>query len=134
MSPVAEDLARLVRQGREDLKPSLRECRDLLGFGHGCAWDLVANTPTRSGMDSLMFAPICIQRDPTTENLEAGRGDNADLIYHTDGRTRWFDAVSKIRRGYHLRSWKLLSKMKEDFSWNDDLRVLSQDPEFTERH
>jgi len=134
-SPVAEDLARLVRQGREDLKPSLRECRDLLGF-----W-----TRMRLGLGSEYadekwngLADVCANLYPAgpddREIWKRAGGDNADLIYHTDGRTRWFDAVSKIRRGYHLRSWKLLSKMKEDFSWNDDLRVLSQDPEFTERH
>jgi hypothetical protein len=134
-STVAEDLARLVREGREDLKPSLRECRDLLGF-----W-----TRMRLGIGSESadekwngLADVCANLYPAgpddREIWKRAGGDNADLIYHTDGRTRWFDAVSKIRRGYHLRSWNLLSKMKEDFSWNDDLHVLSQDPEFTERH
>jgi hypothetical protein len=131
----AEDLARLARQGREDLKASLRGCRDLLGF-----W-----TRMRLGLGSESvdekwhgLADVCASLYPAGPDdreiwMRAG-GDNADLIYHTDGRTRWFDAIAKIRRGYHLRSWKLLSKMREDFSWNDDLRALSQDPEFTERH
>lgn len=131
----AEDLARLARQGREDLKASLRECRDLLGF-----W-----TRMRLGLGSESvdekwhgLADVCASLYPAgpddREIWKRAGGDNADLIYHTDGRTRWFDAITKIRRGYHLRSWKLLSKMREDFSWNDDLRVLSQDPEFTEGH
>jgi hypothetical protein len=43
---------------------------------------------------------------------------------------RWYDAVYKIRRGNRVRSWELLEKMREDFGWNEDLRALSDDPEF----
>jgi GTPase-associated protein 1, N-terminal domain type 1/Effector-associated domain 1 len=131
----AEDLARLARQGRGDLKASLRECRDLLGF-----WIRMRLGLGSESVDEKWhgLADVCASLYPAgpddREIWKRAGGDNADLIYNTDGRTRWFDAVAKIRRGYHLRSWKLLSKMKEDFSWNDDLRALSQDPEFTERH
>jgi hypothetical protein len=55
---------------------------------------------------------------------------NSDLITHGDGRMRWYDAVYKIRHGNRVRSWELLDKMREDFAWNEDLRALSNDPEF----
>lgn len=134
-STVAEDLARLARQGREDLKPSLRECRGLLGFWTSIRLGLGGESAEEKWQ---ALADVCANLYPTgpddKEIWKRAGGDNADLIYHADARTRWFAAVSKIRRGYRLRSWALLSKMREDFAWNEDLRALSQDPEFTEKH
>jgi hypothetical protein len=130
----ADNLVQLVRQRRDDLKPALRECQQLLGF-----W-----TRLRLGLGSVSsdekwneLASICASVYPAgpddREVWKRAGGDNADLLHHGDGRTRWFDAIYKIRRGYHLRSWMLLAKMSEDFPWNDDLRALGKDAEFRER-
>ncbi len=133
-SLTADSLAQLARQGRDDLRPALRECLGLFGF-----W-----TRFRLGLGTVSsdekwheLASVCANLYPGgPDDREVWRragGDNADLIYHRDGRTRWFDAISKIRRGYHLRIWTLLSKMRDDFNWNDDLQALSKDDEFRER-
>jgi hypothetical protein len=130
----ADSLAQLVRQGRDDLKPSLRECQGLLGFWTRFRLRLGVVSSDEKWHE---LANICADLYPAgPDDREVWRragGDNADLIYHGDGRARWSDAIYKVRHGYHLRSWKLLSKMREDFGWNDDLRALSKDAEFKER-
>lgn len=131
----AEHIAGMVRRGRSDLKPALQQCQNLLGFwtqlrlGLGIRsvdekWDALANLCA----DLYPYGP------DDREVWKRAGGNNADLIHHGDGRTRWADAIWKIRRGHHVRIWNLLAKMREDFPWNDDLGTLGRDSEFAERH
>lgn len=130
----ADNLAQMALKGRDDLRPTLRECQGLLGFWTRFRLGLGAASSDEKWHE---LASLCASLYPAgpdeREVWKRAGGDNADLIHHGDGRTRWFDAIYKIRRGYHLRIWHLFAKMKEDFPWNDELRALSKDAEFKER-
>nr|WP_246698647.1 MULTISPECIES: effector-associated domain EAD1-containing protein [unclassified Rhizobium] len=54
-------------------------------------------------------------------------GRNWDLQTFGNGRSRWRDAISQIRRGKGPRSSRLLSEMKRDFPLNDQVRYLAND-------
>jgi hypothetical protein len=133
-SQSAEYLVHFAKQGREDIKAVLRECQGLLGF-----WDrlklglAVHNVDEKWNSFAELGADLYPDGPTDREVWQRAGGKNADLIHHGDNRTRWYDAVYKIRRGYRLRSWELLEKMQEDFGWNEDLRALSSDPEFRRR-
>lgn len=127
----AQSLVHLARQGRDDIKAVLRECQGLLGF-----WDRlkvglnIFNADEKWNSFADLGADLYPEGPRDREVWQRAGGKNADLITHGDGRMRWYDAVYKIRRGHRVRSWELLEKMREDFGWNEDLRALSNDPEF----
>jgi hypothetical protein len=127
----AQSFVHLARQGREDIKAVLRECQGLLGFWDRLKLGLnIFNADEKWNSFADLGADLYSEGPREREVWQRAGGKNADLITHGDGRTRWYDAVYKIRRGNRLRSWELLDKMREDFSWNEDLRALSSDPEF----
>ena len=134
-SEAAEELSKLSRHGRDDIRPALRVCHSLLGF-----WTRLKIGVAPVSVDEKWQALGQIAADlypsgPDHNDLwRRSGGKNADLQHHGDGRARWSDALFKIRRGHGLRVWTLLGKMKEEFYWNEDLRHLSGDPEFQERH
>lgn len=133
-SLTADSLAQMARQGREDLRPTLRECQGLLGFWTRLRLGLGAVSSDEKWNElAIMCASLYPAGPDDREIWKRAGGDNADLIHDGDGRTRWFNAIYKIRRGYHLRIWQLLAKMRNDFPWNDELRALSIDAEFKER-
>ena len=127
----AQSLVHLARQGREDIKVVLRECQGLLGF-----WDRfklgldIFDADEKWNSFAGLSADLYPEGPRDREVWQRAGGKNADLITHGDGRRRWYDAVYKIRHGNRVRSWELLEKMRDDFGWNEDLRALSDDPEF----
>jgi len=134
-SRAADALVKLLRQRREDVRPALRACHGLLGFWTKFKLGVV---PPSAEEKWQALASLCADLYPSgpdhNDLWRRAGGNNADLIYNGDGRSRWSDALFKVRRGYGLRAWTLLAKMNEEFGWNEDLRHLSQDSEFVERH
>jgi hypothetical protein len=133
-SHAAEELANLSRHGRDDIRPALRICHGLLSF-----WTLlrIGIAPLSADEKWQALEQIAIDLYPSgpdhNDLWRRSGGNNADLQHYGDGRARWSDALFKIRRGYSLRVWTLLGKMREEYNWNDDLRYLSHDQEFQER-
>ena len=62
---------------------------------------------------------------------ERAGGDDADLSTREDGRTRWRNAIRKMRNGKGPTSFALLARMKEDFPNNERIPHLAGDPMFT---
>ena len=127
----AQSLVHLARQGREDIKAVLRECQGLLGFWDRLKLGLnIFNADEKWNSFADLGADLYPEGPRDREVWQRAGGKNADLVTHGDGRMRWYDAVYKVRRGNRVRSWELLDMMREDFGWNEDLRALSNDPEF----
>lgn len=127
----AQSLVHLARQGREDIKAVLRECQGLLGFWDRLKLGLnIFNDDEKWNSFAGLGADLYPEGPRDREVWQRAGGKNSDLITHGDGRMRWYDAVLKIRHGNRVRSWELLERMREDFGWNEDLRALSNDPEF----
>jgi hypothetical protein len=116
-----------------DLFLLMADCAALSGRDSKSVWH--RSQQTRNGRHSNKSQQIYTRAGPDHNDLwRRSGGKNADLQHYGDGRARWSDAVFKSRRGYSLRVWTLLGKMKEEYYWNDDLNYLSSDPEFQERH
>lgn len=134
-SNASEELAKISRHGRDDIRPALRVCHGLLGFWTRLKIGVAPLSADEKWQALEQIATDLYPSGPDHNDLwRRSGGKNADLQHYGDGRARWSDAVFKIRRGYSLRVWTLLGKMKEEYYWNDDLRYLSGDPEFQERH
>jgi hypothetical protein len=133
-SDAAEHAASLLRQGREDVRPALRACYSLLGLRTRFRLRLAPLSANEKWQALEQVAADLYPSGPDHSELwrKAG-GSNADLQHNGDGRARWADALFKIRHGYNLRISSLLARMSEDYPGNDDLRYISNDPEFRKR-
>jgi len=70
-------------------------------------------------------------RGPDQEALWSRAGGNdADLHHGGSGRSRWQDALARVRRGSAMRVERLLRKMRDDYPQNEKLRYLADDHEF----
>ena len=63
---------------------------------------------------------------------ERAGGDDADLSTGRNGRTRWRNALRKMRNGKEPTPSALLAKMMEDFPHNERIPHLASDPVFAE--
>ena len=63
---------------------------------------------------------------------ERAGGDDADLFSGRDGRTRWRDALRKVRYGKGPTPSALLARMMEDFPHNEQIPHLAGDPVFAD--
>jgi hypothetical protein len=133
-SQAARGLATLLGQGREDIRPALRACHDLLSL-----WTrFTLGVPSLSAEEKWHALEQVVTdlypSGPDHDDLwrRAG-GSNADLQHTGNGRSRWSDALRKVRAGYGLRVSNLVREMKTDFPLNDDLQSIGADPEFREK-
>lgn len=148
-APDAESIGRLVLQrrwedaaayllgqfksGRRDLKPALRTCSDMLN-----RWDrfFCALVPIPEYEKWEAFQELAAElypAGPDDDGLwERAGGDDADLFAGGDGRTRWRDALRKVRYGKGPTPSALLARMMEDFPNNERIPHLAGDPVFAD--
>ena len=119
------------RSGRSDVRPSLRECYDLLNF-----WDRIT-LPLRPVSEREKwegFQELAVELYPGGPDdiglWERAGGDDADLSTKENGRTRWWKAVRDIRNGRGPTPFALLAKMKKDFPNNEPISRLAGDRDF----
>ena len=111
--------------GRDDLRPTLQRCYDMLGF-----WDrlTIGLTPLSESdkwqaLESL--AAELYPRGPDDLGLwERSGGRDADLLPSGDGRTRWRRALWGMRRGMVPSPSALLAAMLSDYPSNERLDQL----------
>ena len=147
--PDAESIGRLVLQrrwedaaayllgefksGRRDLKPALRTCSDMLNRWDRFLYALVPISEYEKWEAFQELAAELYPGGPDDHGLwERAGGDDADLFAGGDGRTRWRDALRKVRYGKGPTPSALLTEMMEDFPNNERIPHLAWDPVFAD--
>jgi GTPase-associated protein 1, N-terminal domain type 1 len=130
----ANQLADSFSRGRRDVQSAVRICYDLLGRWRRFRLGVVPLSPNEKWQ---LLEEICVQLYPygpdQDELWHRAGGSNSDLTLNGTGRSRWYDALLKIRRGNLVRPYSLLGVMRKEYSANDELRYLSEDYEFRAR-
>lgn len=125
------DIVDLVRSGRHDVRPALRVCLSYVGFFDRWALGLSTISLEEKWEALEATASELYPTGPDHDDLwERAGGRNADLQHATAGRSRWHDALAKIRRGKPPRLPRLLEKMSEDYPANSQVRILMEDRDF----
>ncbi|MEU8327579.1 effector-associated domain EAD1-containing protein [Micromonospora sp. NPDC048839] len=127
-----DELLRMLRRGREDVRPALRACVSMIGPLDRWWLRLSPISPAEKWESLESLAAELFETGPDHENLwERAGGHNADLQKIGNGRERWRDALSRIRRGAKgPRVKKLLREMQQDYPSNASLRFMADDKEF----
>ena len=148
-TPDAESIGRLVQRrqwgdvasyilgqfksGRQDFESALRACCDMFDWWDRLVYGLVPISVSDKWEAFQKLAAKLYPHGPDENGLwERAGGDDADLSTGSDGRTRWQDALRKIRYGQGPTPSTLLAKMKEDFPNNEHIPHLAGDPVFVE--
>ncbi|WP_138468680.1 effector-associated domain EAD1-containing protein [Poseidonocella sp. HB161398] len=125
-----DELVRIARMGRDDVKMTLRVCHDMIGIF--TQWTLGLSAVSYEEKWTI-FEDLATDLYPTGPNhneiwARAG-GRDADLQSSGSGRSRWRDAIGQMKQGRGLRPAQLLDKMRQDFPLNDQVRYLARDPD-----
>ena len=148
-TPDAERIGRLVLQrrwedsavyllgqfklGRRDLKPALRTCSDMLARWDRFFYALVPISEYEKWEALQELAAELYPGGPDDDGLwERAGGDDADLFFGRDGRTRWRDALRNVRYGKGPTPSALLARMMEDFPHNERIPHVAGDPVFAD--
>ena len=148
-TPDAESIGRLVlqrrwedvaayllgqfRSGRRDLKPALRTCSDMLDWWDRLFYALVPISEFEKWEAFQELAAELYPGGPDEDGLwERAGGDDADLSTGRNGRTRWRNALRKMRKGKGPPPSALLARMMEDFPNNERILHLASEPVFAE--
>lgn len=125
-----DELLHLARMGRNEVKPALRVCHDMIGIF--TRWTL-GLSPVSYEDKWTVLEDLVADLYPTgpdhNEVWNRAGGRNADLQTFGSGQSRWRDAVAQIRRGKGPRPARLLDEIKRDFPLNDQVRYLAKDPD-----
>lgn len=125
----AKQLSDRLTDHRPDLMPGLRVCADLLSW-YTC-WKLRISKPSTAEKWKAFEeeAQELYPSGPDNGELwsRAG-GKNSSLPgWSQDGATRWHIALNSIRYGGRPTSRELLTVMRQDFPWNEKLRLFASD-------
>ncbi|MCY4354372.1 MAG: effector-associated domain EAD1-containing protein [Truepera sp.] len=128
---VAAYLLGQFKSGRRDLKPALRACCDMLDRWGRFIVGLVPISESEKWEAFQELAAELYPGGPDEDGLwERAGADDADLSTSGDGRTRWRNAIRKMRNGKGPTPSALLARMKEDFPNNERILHLAGDPIF----
>lgn len=129
-SRVVDELVRLARMGRDDVKPTLRVCHDMIGIF--TRWSLGLSAVSYEDKWTVL-EDLASDLYPTgpdhNEIWDRAGGRGADLQSVGSGRSRWRDAIAQMRRGRGPRPARLLDEMRRDYPHNDQVRHLAGDPD-----
>ena len=119
------------RSGRRDLKPALRACCDMLDWWDRFMFGLEPISESEKWKAFQDLAAELYPGGPDEDGLwERAGGEDADLSTRGNGRTRWRNAIRKVRNGKGPTPSALLSRMKEDFPHNERIPHLAENPMF----
>jgi len=134
-----DDLLRLLRHGREDVRPALAACVPLIGRFTQLWHGLTQFVPADRWQLLEALAEELYPEGPNQDNLwEQAGGRKAMLDHGGRGRSQWHAALRLIRKGGDAPPLtQLLHTMRRDFPKNSDLKALISDreqaPELWER-
>ena len=127
----ADDLLQMLRSGRADMRPALRVCISLIGFLDRWVCGLSEVTSIEKWDSLISLAADLYPSGPDEDGLwERAGGHNSDLGFGGNGRSRWRDAIGRIRFGKDPRIDRLLREMLHDYKDNADLNFLAGDKQF----
>ena len=130
---VAAYLLGQFKSGRRDIKPALRTCCDMFDWWDRLVYGLVPISELDKWEAFQKLAAELYPGGPDDDGLwERAGGDDADLSTGGDGRTRWRNALRKMRNGKGPTPSALLARMMDDFPHNDRIPHLAGDPVFAE--
>ena len=122
---VADNLAERYRSGRRDLKPALRACLSLFGPWRGFFLGVTPPSETEKWEAFEELAADLYPGGPDGDELwQRAGGNNSDLKQQGSGRTRWRQALRKIRYGKKPYPSALLQKIQEDYPKNEHIRYF----------
>jgi hypothetical protein len=125
-----DQLIQFMRNGRNDVKPALRVCHDLISIF--TRWSLGLSSVSYQEKWTVL-EDLAVDLYPTgpddNELWDRAGGQNADLQSYGRGRSRWRDAIGQMRRGKGPRPDRLLDEMIRDFPSSDQVRHLANDPD-----
>ncbi len=127
----AADMAERYRSGRQDLRPTLRACYDIVGFWNRLALGLtpVSDSEKWQALESL--AATLYPSGPDHHGLwERAGGNDADLPSALSGRMRWRQGMRDMQNGKQPTPSALLAEMREDFPNNQQLLHLARNSLF----
>ncbi|HCG0885749.1 TPA: hypothetical protein NJH56_001532 [Pseudomonas aeruginosa] len=125
----AKHLSDRLADNRSDLMPGLRLCANLLGFY--ARWKLGISKPntTEKWKAFEEEARELYPSGPDSDELwsrAGGKNSNLPGGSH-NGVTRWRIALNSIRYGGRPTTRELLTVMRQDFPWNEKLRLFASD-------
>ncbi len=130
---VAAYLLGQLKSGRRDLEPALRTCCDMFDWWDRLVYGLAPISELEKWDALQELAAHLYSGGPNDQGLwERAGGDDADLSTGRDGRTRWRDALRKVRYGKGPTPSAMLARMMEDFPHNEGIRHLAGDPVFAD--
>ncbi|MHC5131837.1 GAP1-N1 domain-containing protein [Pseudomonas glycinis] len=118
------------RAHRTDLKPALRICSSMLGWFDRWKLDISAVTAEEKWDAFVELAAQLYYSGPEHDQIwsRAG-GENSDLPTRGSGKSMWSHALANVRNGRGPSSARLISEMLRDYSTNEQLQLLANDPE-----
>lgn len=128
---LVDDIISQYRSGRTDLKPALRHSMDLIGFLDRWLLQLSPLTDAEKWNSFVQVATDLYPSGPDHLSLwDRAGGHNSDLVHIGTGSWRWQDAVRQMKNGKPPRIANLVREMRKDYSNNQNLRLLAEDPLF----
>jgi hypothetical protein len=122
----ADEVLRIYRRGRNDLKPALRICSDLFDLWTRYFAGLWAPSEDEKW---ALFEEAAVELYPTGpdayELWDRAGGRDGDLQHYGVGRSRWHHAVRHMRSGGLPSLASILSEMRRDYPYNDKVGYLN---------
>jgi len=141
---VAERMANDIRQyARNDLKPALQECHQVLGLWERMRLRLLGGLdvpgPTTDQLWDLFMQTVVdlYPKGPTDNEIWSRAGGKESALRHEGtGESRWRDALRMLRHsgGGDITAAKLLSEISRDYAGNERIRWLIRQREFEDSH
>ena len=131
----AADVVQRYRSGRQDLRPVLRTCHDVLGIWDRLTLGLTPVSEAEKWQALESLAAELYPGGPDDQGLwERAGGNDADLPSTGSGRMRWGQGIRYMRQGKQPAPSALLADMMEDFPNNQRLVHLARDAVFRGKH
>lgn len=129
----------LKNYGRRDLRPALRECKNLLSFRE--RWGLyragsldASQISSEEQWEALTHAVLDLYPSGPRENKIWSRSGGTESVLHVGGTggSQWQEAIRLLRLGGggQITGAMLLREMAKDFSGNEQLQWLLRQSEF----
>ncbi|EMN5324594.1 TPA: effector-associated domain EAD1-containing protein [Enterobacter hormaechei] len=128
---VVDHLVRIVKGGKNDVKPALICCCDMIHYID--VWLLGLSTLTNDEK-WLALEELAINLYPggpdDSDLWDRAGGKNSNLTFSGTGHARWHAALSQMRKGRDPKLIRLLGEMKRDYPANNQLQHLISDLTF----
>ncbi|MFC9202708.1 effector-associated domain EAD1-containing protein [[Kitasatospora] papulosa] len=129
------ELIRMLRYGRNDVRPALRACLPMIGLLDRWLYKLSEISPVEWWTALEGLATELYPAGPNDQDLwERAGGYAADLNQKGNGRTQWRQALKKIEHGGGRPSLrKLLEEMQSEYPENQSLTFFINNQKFTNK-